>query len=266
MGSPAPPTRTGDPPGQPVAPPCRSTTPWSGRSRTIAPRAVQSEGRHPDHVQLGIDLVEPVPTEPELVHDPGCEILEHQVGGGESRSASSCPSALVRSRVIPRLLVLAAWPWVPTPTIADRREPWCRRSASGPGRVTDSTLITSAPRHASTCVAQGPAHHAVRSTTRRPARGRASSPATGSRGRAAHSTAPSCSPARDRVERPWFDVVEAERDARLVEPSGRMIDEHATRRRTARTGQPSRRRAREPPECASSPASSSTVAEVRGRV
>src|SRR5215471_4043261 len=41
------------------------------------------------------------------------------------------------------------------------------------GRVIDSTLITSAPRPASAAAADGPAHHAVQSTTRVPLNGSA---------------------------------------------------------------------------------------------
>ena len=62
------------------------------------------------------------------------------------------------------------------------------------GRLIDSTLITSAPRHPRAWLADGPAHHAVRSTTLIPWSGSApAAPDSGGR-RGSQSMAPSCSP------------------------------------------------------------------------
>ncbi len=64
-------------------------------------------------------------------------------------------------------------------------------------RVIDSTWITSAPRAASTPVPAGPAHHAVRSSTRTPASGSPAAPGAGStRSGTRVSIAPVCSPRR----------------------------------------------------------------------
>ena len=73
----------------------------------------------------------------------------------------------------PRLLVFdceeerAALPPLPSVRGTCRRSCACRRAAT-----TDSTWITSAPSAASMPVADGPAHHAVRSTTLTPSSGR----------------------------------------------------------------------------------------------
>ncbi len=65
------------------------------------------------------------------------------------------------------------------------------------GFWTDSTWITSAPRQPSSHVADGPAHHAVKSMTRRPCNGKANGgrPAS-SPGRAVGAAGRSCSPRR----------------------------------------------------------------------
>ncbi len=63
-------------------------------------------------------------------------------------------------------------------------------------RLIDSTWITSAPSAASAPAAIGPAHHAVRSSTRTPASGSSSGPIDAAAARAWGSIAPVCSPRR----------------------------------------------------------------------
>ena len=83
----------------------------------------------------------------------------------------SDPSGRDRSMVTPRLPALAAW------KIGPHSHHWssvgrrvlAKRMLSG--LLTDSTLMTSAPRAARAAVATGPAHQAVQSTTRISARG-----------------------------------------------------------------------------------------------
>ena len=92
-------------------------------------------------------------------------VLEHEVGTARSGAArASRPSGRVRSRVRSRLLVLEAWKSALYSHQSSRSvlTPLVKRMPSG--RVTDSTWTTSAPSAASIADADGPAHHAVRSS------------------------------------------------------------------------------------------------------
>ena len=64
------------------------------------------------------------------------------------------------------------------------------------GRLADSTWITSAPSAAIICAADGPAHQAVRSSTRSPASGSPAAPVGLGRRTSRDSTRPVCSPSR----------------------------------------------------------------------
>ncbi len=87
------------------------------------------------------------------------------------RSSISAPSGRERSKVTPRLPMFAAWKM----GLHSHQRSWdggrvlAKRMLSG--RVNDSTLITSAPSAARAAVVTGPAHQAVQSTMRTPARG-----------------------------------------------------------------------------------------------
>ncbi len=114
-----------------------------------------------------------------------------------SRSTISRASGVLSSRVRSRL-----------PPLQDRKtgphSHHCSQVAGRPpgkpmpsGRRRPSTLITSPPSEARVCVATGPAQNAVKSTTRRPASGRAADSVSSPRARfrrGGQSTRPSCSP------------------------------------------------------------------------
>jgi hypothetical protein len=161
-----------------------------GEARPIPPRAVETEGRHPHHDELVVQRVDATPAEAELLHDPRREVLHQDIGGLQEALEHLGPSGRDRSKVTPRFPALAAWKiglhshqrsWVGGRVLA-------KRMLSG--LVTDSTLMTSAPRQARAAVATGPAHQAVQSTTRTSARGSrqpsaAASPRSGSAARPA---------------------------------------------------------------------------------
>ena len=104
------------------------------------------------------------------------------------------PRGRERSSVMPRLPALMPW------YIADHSH---QRSAVGccvlakrmpSGRWIDSTLMTSAPRTARKWPTKGPAQNMVKSSTRRPAKGRALPSPTDGAGCEVHRAA--CSPSR----------------------------------------------------------------------
>src|SRR5947208_2488278 len=99
------------------------------------------------------------------------------------------PAGVARSTVTARLLPLAPWNSGLHSHHASCFGDFVLEKRMRSGRVTDSTLITSAPRHARTYVIDGPAHHAVRSSTRTPASGNRSLGGSASRPRGPHPTA-----------------------------------------------------------------------------
>ena len=83
-GSHAPRTRTGGPSGEP-GPPREAGDRLHGLRETgpIAPRTVEAEGGHAHEDDRGVHVVEAVPAESELLHDPGGVVLDHCVCGGD---------------------------------------------------------------------------------------------------------------------------------------------------------------------------------------
>ena len=81
-----------------------------GETRAVSPRAVEAEGRHPDHDEVRVEGVDAVPAEAELLHDPRGEILDQDIGRpNETFEHLASRSGRVRSKVTPRLPMFAAW-------------------------------------------------------------------------------------------------------------------------------------------------------------
>ena len=60
-------------------------------SRSIPPRAVETEGRHTDHDELVVERMDSIPVEAKLLHDPRGEILHQDVGSPQQTLQHLCP-------------------------------------------------------------------------------------------------------------------------------------------------------------------------------
>ena len=127
----------------------------------VGPR--RAVARQRDHDDVGAERAQHVVAEPHALHDPGREVLDHDVArGAQPPGHGHRLGALEIER--DALLALIVLVEVAAPVRAGSR----RVTQS---RVAVSMRITSAPRCASWSVQNGPAHTHVKSATRRPASG-----------------------------------------------------------------------------------------------
>ena len=204
----------------------------------VAPRSRQPERGHAHQEAARVDRVDRFPPEPEVAEHARREVLEHRVALRDEPPQEREPvvgsevegeAALVGVRAE---VVRAALP--PRTVHAGGAAPVARMPSI---RLTDSTWMTSAPSAASAPAAIGPAHHAVRSSTRTPASGSAgSSPViVRARRRVRLDRAGVLAQARRGPRRRRVLVVHPPRSARHREGSRRVVDEDPDARRSGRT-------------------------------
>ena len=171
-GSQAPLTRTGGPSANPVNQdiPVRHSIVWANPVRS----------RHgPSRPKAGIRTMMSSPlsawtrsqSKPNCSMTRGVKFSTRMSAVLSKRSSISAPSGRERSKVTPRFPMFAAWKigLHSHQRSSDDGRVLAKRMLSG--RVSDSTLMTSAPSAARAAVVTGPAHQAVQSTMRTPSRG-----------------------------------------------------------------------------------------------
>ena len=118
-----------------------------GEAGPIPPWAGEAEGRHAHHHESRVDGVQPLPPEAELFHHPRGVVLNEDIGGRSQpleQARALGPGQVERDSL--------AWTCsrrgtvVPTPTTGRLWEAGWLPMRIRSGRLTDSTLITSAPR------------------------------------------------------------------------------------------------------------------------